>query len=285
MSNKRKIFITYAREDREKVEVLYEQLQSAGFEPWMDIRSIRPGERWQPVMQHAIQEADFILVCLSTNSINKMGFVQKEINVALNYAEERIEGSIFLIPVRLDDCSIPASLSKLQFVDLFKEGEWNKLLRAFQVGAEQRNAIAHVSKEISIERKRKPKKSLFVAMPFSLDMEDRFFYGMQRAADATGFSCDRVDKDAFTGDILKRIKDGIDNAIAVVADLTTSNPNVYLEVGYAWGIQKPTILLIQDVHELCFDVRGQRCLKYSSIRNLEEILTSELEELKSKDII
>lgn len=285
MPQKRKIFISYAREDREKVEALYEQLQSAGFEPWMDIRSILSGEKWETVIQQAIQEADFIVVCLSNNSINKRGYLQKEIHVALNYAERMLEGDIFLIPVRLDKCPIPSSLSGLQFVDLFREGESNKLLRALQVGIEQRNAIAHVSKEISIERKMEPKKRLFVAMPFSLEMEDRFFYGMQRAADETGFSCDRVDKDAFTGDILKRVKDGIDNSVAVVADLTTSNPNVYLEVGYAWGIQKPTILLIQDVNELCFDVRGQRCLKYSSIRSLEEVLTSELEALKSKGLI
>jgi hypothetical protein len=284
MPNRKKIFISYAREDREKVESLYEQLKSAGFEPWMDIRSIRGGEEWKSAIQQAVEEADFILICLSKNSITKTGFFQTEIRVALSYRER--EGDILLIPVRLDEYPIPNSLSKLQYVDLFQEGgEWNKLLRALQIGVEQRNAIAHISKEISIKKKVEPKKSLFIAMPFSLEMEDRFFYGMQRSADATGFSCDRVDKDSFTGDILKRIKDGIDNSVAVIADLTNSNPNVYLEVGYAWGKQKPTILLIQDGHELCFDVRGQRCLKYSSIRNLEEVLTSEIEALKSKGII
>jgi len=285
MANKRKIFITYAREDREKVEVLYEQLQGAGFEPWMDIRSIRGGEEWKPVIQQAIEEADFILVCLSSNSINKAGFTQKEIRIALDYAERRVEGQIFLIPVRLDDCPIPRSLSNFHFLDLFQEGSWSKLLSALKVGVEQQNAIANVSEEISVERKREPQKHLFIAMPFSLEMEDRFFYGMQRSADSTDFACDRVDKDSFTGDILKRIKDGINRSVAVVADLTNSNPNVYLEVGYAWGIQKPTILLIQDGHELCFDVRGQRCLKYSSIRSLEETLTSELKALKAKGVI
>jgi hypothetical protein len=36
---------------------------------------------------------------------------------------------------------------------------------------------------------------------------------------------------------------------------------------------------------LRFDVRGQRCLKYESIRNLEKSLEKELTELKSKGFI
>ncbi len=62
----------------------------------------------------------------------------------------------------------------------------------------------------------------------------------------------------------------------VIADLSLANPNVYLEVGYAWGRGRPTILVVRDVKELRFDVQGTRCLVYQSIRHLEELLTKEL---------
>ena len=63
--------------------------------------------------------------------------------------------------------------------------------------------------------------------------------------------------------------------------MTGANANVYLELGYAWGKGIPTILLIQNAKELCFDVQDQRYLEYRSIKVLEESLTQELARLKS----
>ena len=73
----------------------------------------------------------------------------------------------------------------------------------------------------------------------------------------------------------------IDNAALVVADLTDANPNVYLEVGYAWGRGVNTVLLVAQGDELKFDVRTQRCLIFQSIRHLEELLTAELTSLRA----
>jgi hypothetical protein len=66
-----------------------------------------------------------------------------------------------------------------------------------------------------------------------------------------------------------------------VADLTDANPNVYLEVGYAWGRGVNTVLIVADGDELKFDVRTQRCLAFRSIRHLQELLTSELKSLQA----
>jgi hypothetical protein len=55
---------------------------------------------------------------------------------------------------------------------------------------------------------------------------------------------------------------------------------VYLEVGYAWGCRVPTVLLAHEVNDLKFDVKGQRCIIYTSIRHLQEMLRRELEGLR-----
>jgi hypothetical protein len=55
-----------------------------------------------------------------------------------------------------------------------------------------------------------------------------------------------------------------------------ANANVYLEVGFAWGRGRPTLLLVRDVKELKFDVQGHRCIVYRTIRELESALTAEL---------
>lgn len=123
------------------------------------------------------------------------------------------------------------------------------------------------------------KPHIFVAMPFAPEMDDIYHYGIQGAARAAGLLCERADHSAFTGDVMAWVKERIATARLVIADLSKANPNVYLEVGYAWGCEVPTVLLIDDPDELKFDVRGQRCISYSSIRDLEQALASELSAL------
>ena len=124
------------------------------------------------------------------------------------------------------------------------------------------------------------KPLIFVAMPFDKKMDDIFYYGIRNAVNSAGFLCERADQVSFTGDILEVIKRRIKAASLLIADLTMSNPNVYLEVGYAWGIGIPTVLIAQDAQELKFDVKGQKCIIYSGIRELEEKLSNELIGLK-----
>ncbi len=122
-----------------------------------------------------------------------------------------------------------------------------------------------------------PKPHAFVAMPFREEYDDVFHYGIEPPVHRSGLLCERVDQSAFTGDILDRIKASIDSARVVIADVSDASPNVYLEVGYAWGRGKPTILLANDEASLRFDIRNQRVLLYKRIRDLEEKLSRELE--------
>ena len=124
------------------------------------------------------------------------------------------------------------------------------------------------------------KPHIFVAMPFDTEFEDVFYYGIQKPAHESGFLCERVDQETFTGDILEHVKHKIDTASIVVAELTGQNANVYLEVGYAWGKGRRTVLLAKKQEKLLFDVRGQKILLYGTIKELDMILTRELTKLK-----
>lgn len=128
--------------------------------------------------------------------------------------------------------------------------------------------------DVGIKSEAKPK--IFVAMPFKEEMDDVYFYGIQESVRKLGFLCERIDFVSFTGDILERIKLKIDESKLVIADLTGANANVYLEIGYTWGRNKLIISLVRDSDELKFDVRGQRCLKYKRIIDLEETLENEI---------
>jgi hypothetical protein len=58
--------------------------------------------------------------------------VHKELRVALNAADERPPGAIFLIPARLDECEVPERLQHLQRVDLFRPDGRDQLFRALE---------------------------------------------------------------------------------------------------------------------------------------------------------
>jgi hypothetical protein len=123
------------------------------------------------------------------------------------------------------------------------------------------------------------KKHVFVAMPFRSEMEDIYDYGISPAVRSAGYLCERADLSSFTGDVMQWVRERIKSATLVVAELTGSNPNVYLEVGYAWGCSVPTVLLVNDTENLKFDVRGQRCIVYKRIKDIEAKLSKEIQGL------
>jgi hypothetical protein len=129
--------------------------------------------------------------------------------------------------------------------------------------------------------KSEAKPNAFVAMPFDKAWDDIFYLGIQDTARLCGFVCERVDQEAFTGEVLEQVRRRIKAADVVIAELSGANPNVYLEVGYAWGCGRPTILLMKDEHKPEFDVQGHRHLRYTRIVDLKQILATELEGLRA----
>jgi hypothetical protein len=116
------------------------------------------------------------------------------------------------------------------------------------------------------------RKNVFVAMPFMEEFEDVYQFGIYSTIRKCGYMCEKVDESAFVGNIVERIMDGIRTAEFVVADLSLERPNVYLEVGYAWGMNKPVLLLAREGQRLHFDLSHHKCLFYKSIGKLAESL-------------
>ncbi len=128
-----KIFLNYARQDEDKVKELYFKLQTAGYEPWMDTVNLYGGEKWLHAITQAIADTDLFIMVLSKHSEKKRGILQKEIKLALDKWEEKLEDDIFIIPLRLEDCSVVNSqIAELQWIDYFKNNGWNRLTQSIQ---------------------------------------------------------------------------------------------------------------------------------------------------------
>jgi hypothetical protein len=133
-----RIFLCHASGDKPVVRELYQWLTRDGFQPWLDEEDLLAGQDWEAEIKRAVHEADVVLVCLSQSATTKRGFVQKEIKFALDVADELPLGTIFIIPVRLEDCSVPDRLGRWHWVDFFPATAkgYEKLLRALRLQGE-----------------------------------------------------------------------------------------------------------------------------------------------------
>src|SRR6266446_10392490 len=132
-----KIFLCHANEDKSQVRDVYRRLQEEGFEPWLDEEDLIGGQLREQEIRRTLKNSDFILIFFSQNSVAKRGYVQREMKLALDTWEEVPEGQIHTIPVRLDDCTIPEQFRKVQWVDLFNDLGFERIVRAIRAGLTQ----------------------------------------------------------------------------------------------------------------------------------------------------
>jgi len=102
------------------VRELYKKLRAeAWIDPWLDEEKLLPGQDWHMEIEKAVEVTDVVVVLLSNQSVSQEGYVQRELKLALDVAEEKPEGTIFITPLRLDDCPAPRRLKGWHYVDYF----------------------------------------------------------------------------------------------------------------------------------------------------------------------
>lgn len=138
--HKASIFLSYAPVDEQRVLEIYDRLRAEGHTPWMESEDLLPGETKTYSIRKAIKDCHFFLVLLSKRAVNEQGPFHKDLKMALDILDEKPEGRIYLIPVRLeDDCTIPERLSDIQPIDIVHERGWKKLLKAIETGMQRRS--------------------------------------------------------------------------------------------------------------------------------------------------
>ena len=63
------VFISYVREDSDRVDQLQRTLQAAGISAWRDTADLWPGEDWRAKIRRAISDNAFVFIaCFSKSS-------------------------------------------------------------------------------------------------------------------------------------------------------------------------------------------------------------------------
>lgn len=140
MSRPLRVFLCHSSRDKAVVRKLYNRLRADGFEPWLDEENLLPGQDWRQGISKAVRNSDAVIICPSKDSVSKSGFLQKEIKFALDVAEEQPEDTIYIIPVKLEECEIPSRLRQWQWVNLYEKQGYNRLLKSLQLCADTLNS-------------------------------------------------------------------------------------------------------------------------------------------------
>lgn len=144
-----RVFLCSGKEVQEHVRLLHRRLCADGIDCILDEEMPIGGQNWKVEIRKKIKNSDIVIICLLKKIIVKEGFIHEEIKLALDSDKEKPEGTIYLIPVKLEKCSVPVMMKEKQAVDLFTAKGYEKLINALSVRAVELKRIFpdHISKD------------------------------------------------------------------------------------------------------------------------------------------
>ncbi len=106
----------------------------------------------------------------------------------------------------------------------------------------------------------------FVIQPFDEANDRRYEEVFKPALDAAAATPYRVDKDPSVAVPIESIESEIRKSDIVLADITTHNPNVWYELGFAFATERPVVMICEEAAfgRLPFDVQHRLVIKYST---------------------
>ena len=107
----------------------------------------------------------------------------------------------------------------------------------------------------------------FVIQPFDRGPFDkRFDDVVSPAVRDAGLEAYRVDRDVAATIPINAIETGIRDAAACIADISTDNPNVWFELGYALACRKPVVMICSSERgsPFPFDVQHRTVISYDT---------------------
>lgn len=166
---KLKVFLCHASGDKPVVEKYYDLLTNDGIDAWLDKKNLIPGQDWQLEIPKAVKNSHIVIVFLSSSSTTKEGYVQKEIRTALDTADEKPDGTIFIIPARLENCEVPERLKKFHWVDLFEKDGYECVLKALRMRSHSLGIVINSKDHEELEAPQRRKEEGSKHHPFDTE--------------------------------------------------------------------------------------------------------------------
>jgi hypothetical protein len=101
------VFISYAREDLPAVQRLKAALDAAGIRTWFDMERLEGGDDYDLKIQRNIARCSFFIPIVSATTERRLeGYFRREWSYAIDRTRNMADGSIFILPVCIDDTNV-----------------------------------------------------------------------------------------------------------------------------------------------------------------------------------
>jgi hypothetical protein len=238
------IFVSYKRDDRDRIVPLIRLLERQGWSVWWD-PELTPGDTYRDVIEREIAQADCIVVIWSKASV-KSDWVRDEAEIG------KARG--ILVPVLLEACTPPLGFAQLQAADL---SSWRDNLDS----AEVRDLATGIGKKLDKNFLRLPKPPPIAEEPVSRNLS---MYDVARGADSRdvllGIAIDvsgsmqtniRNETDHATSR-LQSVQQSIERMASSIADrlptAESESPNARM-FALAFGLRHGSIVDLLSLHK------------------------------------
>lgn len=114
----RRCFCSYSSKDRTEALKRVQGLRAAGLDAFVDVLTLRPGDRWNDEIFSAIDESDLFVLIWSSNA-RESKWVRREVRYAVRRFKQRRSPDFHPIPIEGPPIpSVPRSLRCYHFNDV-----------------------------------------------------------------------------------------------------------------------------------------------------------------------
>lgn len=256
------VFISYSQKDKERVSLFASIMAQNGFDVWMDVKCISLGQSIISAIEDGLNSADIYMLFISHNS-NESSWVNEELKIAFTKSIKSNKPRI--IPVLLDDCSIPAVLSDRLYLDA-------------------RKSIQTALAQLNTELQKEGKKASAVIAPPQAPILSGVVFGLSKETNISiGPFCndftkqDLIDDRATVQKLLRKRANGILMNFVPLSDFDLQSP----VPKYKNGVYDETIERVSGGTEssICEKIIAKATVFNPDNKKLNELVKNKLDKL------
>jgi predicted nucleotide-binding protein len=258
-----KIFISSSRNDKEIAEKIIRALEAENYDVWIDRRNIDPSQNFTEEIEQAIQNANLVLVLLSSNTSRDTSFVRREIQYASLMNKT-------ILPVKIESqAKIPISVAGLTWIDIsenISEGIEALLLRIkglnslFSVSIQNRadsHSRAYLNAARNILRVNEPLDRIFIAYSRSQHILARELYDLLTNKGKAVFYDAKIKAGATWRQTIQKALDDATHLVVIWTPEAAESDEVEREVSYALAERKVIVpILSKEIPKLPYHLHG-----------------------------
>lgn len=115
------VFISYSHKDNDFAQIMFIQLETKGFSPWIDFKGLKAGDDWRKGIENVIDKSKVVVIVMSPDSM-----VSPYVTFEWAYAYGK---GIPLLPILYKSVQLHPKLESLHYLDFTHPTNrpWNTL--------------------------------------------------------------------------------------------------------------------------------------------------------------